>query len=47
MVLRAWQDGWQIAEVDVPYAPRVGCSKVTGTLGGTIRAMRDMAQLLR
>jgi len=47
MVLRAWQDDWRIAEVDVPYAPRVGRSKVTGTVGGTIRTMRDMAQLLR
>jgi len=47
MVLRAWQDGWHIEEVDVPYAPRVGRSKVTGTVGGTIRTMRDMAQLLR
>ena len=47
MVLRAWQDDWRVEEVDVPYAPRVGRSKVTGTVGGTIRAMRDMAQLLR
>jgi glycosyltransferase involved in cell wall biosynthesis len=47
MVLRAWQDDWRIEEVDVPYAPRVGRSKVTGTVGGTIRTMRDMAQLLR
>ena len=47
MVLRAWQDDWRIEEVDVRYAPRVGRSKVTGTVGGTIRTMRDMAQLLR
>jgi glycosyltransferase involved in cell wall biosynthesis len=47
MVLRAWQDGWRIEEVDVPYAPRVGRSKVTGTVRGTIRTIRDMGQLLR
>jgi glycosyltransferase A (GT-A) superfamily protein (DUF2064 family) len=46
MVLRAGHDGWRIAEVPVPYRPRVGKSKVTGTLGGTLRAVKDMrAQL--
>jgi hypothetical protein len=47
MVLRSWQAGWRIAEVDVGYAPRVGRSKVTGTIGGTARTVRDMARLLR
>jgi len=47
MVLRSWQAGWRIAEVDVTYAPRVGQSKVTGTIGGTARTVRDMARLLR
>ncbi len=47
MVLRAWQAGWRIDEVDVRYAPRVGRSKVTGTIGGTARTVRDMARLLR
>jgi glycosyltransferase involved in cell wall biosynthesis len=47
MVLRAWQAGWRIDEVRVNYAPRVGRSKVTGTVGGTARAVRDMARLLR
>jgi glycosyltransferase A (GT-A) superfamily protein (DUF2064 family) len=46
MVLRAGLDDWRIAEVPVPYRPRVGKSKVTGTLGGTLRAVKDMrAQL--
>jgi len=48
MVLRAGLDGWRIAELPVPYRPRVGRSKVTGTVGGTLRAVKDMrAQLAR
>jgi glycosyltransferase involved in cell wall biosynthesis len=46
MVLRAAQAGWRIAEVAVPYYPRTGKSKVTGTLGGTVRAVRDMRRVL-
>jgi hypothetical protein len=46
MVLRASRDGWRIAEVDVPYHPRVGRSKVTGTVKGTVRTMRDMGRVL-
>jgi glycosyltransferase involved in cell wall biosynthesis len=46
MVLRAADAGWRIEEVPVPYAPRSGKSKVTGTLRGTVRATRDMARLL-
>jgi glycosyltransferase involved in cell wall biosynthesis len=46
MVLRAAQAGWQIAETGVPYYPRTGKSKVTGTLGGTIRTVRDMRRAL-
>ncbi|MCA1846347.1 MAG: glycosyltransferase family 2 protein [Actinobacteria bacterium] len=46
MVLRAAAAGWRIAEVPVPYAPRSGKSKVTGTVRGTLRAGRDMAKLL-
>ncbi len=45
-VLRAGAAGWRIAEVDVPYQPRTGRSKVTGTIGGTLRAVRDMSQVL-
>ena len=46
MVLRAAAGGWRIDEVPVPYAPRSGASKVTGTLRGTVRATLDMARLL-
>lgn len=46
MVLRASRAGWRIHELDVSYAPRVGRSKVTGTVGGTVRTIRDMARLL-
>ncbi len=47
MVLRAADAGWRIEEVPVRYAPRIGRSKVTGTIGGTTRAVWDMARLLR
>ena len=47
MVLRAWDQGWTIEEVPIPYLARAGRSKVTGTVRGTVRAVRDMARLLR
>ncbi|RKS73505.1 glycosyl transferase family 2 [Actinomadura pelletieri DSM 43383] len=47
MVLRAARAGWPIGEVDVAYRPRTGHSKVTGTLGGTVRAVRDMRRVMR
>lgn len=47
MVLRAAIAGWRIEEVDVPYRPRTGRSKVTGTLRGTVRAVADMRATLR
>jgi glycosyltransferase involved in cell wall biosynthesis len=46
MVVRAAEAGWRIAETDVPYYPRAGKSKVTGTLGGTVRTVRDMRRVL-
>jgi len=46
MVVRAAEAGWRIAETGVPYYPRTGKSKVTGTLGGTVRAVRDMRRVL-
>ena len=46
MVLRAADAGWRIEEVDVGYHPRAGRSKVTGTLRGTARAIRDMSRVL-
>lgn len=47
MVLRAECAGWRLSEVDVPYRPRAGRSKVTGTVRGTVRAVRDMSRILR
>ncbi len=46
MVLRASEAGWRIAELPVPYHPRAGRSKVTGTVRGTLRTARDMAQVM-
>jgi glycosyltransferase involved in cell wall biosynthesis len=48
MVVKAARAGWRIAEVDVDYAPRATGtrSKVTGTVPGTIRTIRDMARVL-
>ncbi|WP_166346909.1 glycosyltransferase family 2 protein [Phytoactinopolyspora limicola] len=48
MVLRAGRAGWRVSEVPVPYRRRMGRSKVTGTVPGTVRAIIDMqAQLGR
>jgi glycosyltransferase involved in cell wall biosynthesis len=46
MVLRAHEAGWRIVEVPVGYRPRIGTSKVTGTVRGTVRAVADMSRLL-
>lgn len=46
MVLRAADAGWRLVEVGVPYAPRTGRSKVTGTVRGTLRAVVDMGRVL-
>jgi glycosyltransferase involved in cell wall biosynthesis len=47
MVLRAAAAGWCVHEVPVGYRARSGRSKVTGTVRGTARAVRDMAHALR
>ena len=48
MVLRASAAGWPIEEVPVTYGTRKGGrSKVTGTVGGTARTIRDMLRVLR
>ncbi len=47
MVLRSAAAGWRIREVPVSYRPRSGRSKVTGTVRGTVRTVRDMGQALR
>jgi glycosyltransferase involved in cell wall biosynthesis len=47
MVLKASAAGWRIVERDGSYAPRIGRSKVTGTVRGTLTAVRDMSRWLR
>jgi glycosyltransferase involved in cell wall biosynthesis len=46
MVVRAADAGWRVTEHDVPYLPRTGASKVTGTWLGTWHAVSDMRQVL-
>ena len=48
MVVRAAQAGWRIQETDVDYLPRTPGtrSKVTGTVLGTVRTVRDMSRIL-
>jgi glycosyltransferase involved in cell wall biosynthesis len=47
MVVRAAGQGWRIKETDVAYHPRTGRSKVTGTVRGTLQAVRDMRKVLQ
>lgn len=47
MFLGAAAAQWRILEVDTGYSPRVGRSKVTGTVRGTLTAISDMSGLLR
>ncbi|MEU8524940.1 glycosyltransferase family 2 protein [Streptomyces sp. NPDC048629] len=46
MVVRAADAGWRVRETDVPYRPRAGRSKVTGTWKGTWQAVHDMRRVL-
>ncbi|MCI0688065.1 MAG: glycosyltransferase family 2 protein [Sporichthyaceae bacterium] len=46
MVVAAADRGWRISEVPVDYLPRAGRSKVTGTVRGTLQAIRDMSEVL-
>lgn len=46
MVMRASLGEWRIIELPVSYRPRTGSSKVTGTVRGTARAVRDMTRVL-
>jgi dTDP-L-rhamnose 4-epimerase len=46
MVLSAAAAGWRLAEVEVAYLPRIGKSKVTGTVRGSVRPVRDMSRVL-
>ncbi|PZS29180.1 MAG: glycosyltransferase [Pseudonocardiales bacterium] len=45
-IVKAAQAGWRIEQVDVDYAPRIGHSKVTGTVRGSMQAVRDMSGAL-
>jgi glycosyltransferase involved in cell wall biosynthesis len=47
MVLKAAAAGWRVAEVPVSYGERAGGrSKVSGSVRGSLRAVRDMGALL-
>ena len=46
MVMSAAAAGWRVTEVEVNYLPRIGKSKVTGTVRGCVRTVRDMSQVL-
>jgi glycosyltransferase involved in cell wall biosynthesis len=46
MVVRAARSDWRVEEHPVDYHARVGRSKVTGTVRGTLRTVRDMAAVL-
>lgn len=47
MVLRSHAAGWRILEIPVPYLPRSGRSKVTGSVTGTARAVADLVRVMR
>ncbi|MGB0121304.1 MAG: glycosyltransferase family 2 protein [Solirubrobacterales bacterium] len=47
MVIKAHAAGWKLTEVPVKLHPRSGRSKVTGTVKGTLQAIRDMSSHLR
>lgn len=49
LLLRAGKAGWSVSEVDFVYRPRaLGTkSKVSGSVSGTLRAIRDMSRALR
>jgi len=38
MQLRALQQGLRVREVPVRYRPRIGQSKISGTLAGSVKA---------
>jgi glycosyltransferase involved in cell wall biosynthesis len=48
LLVAAARAGWRVTEVDVAYRPRAAGtrSKVTGTVRGTARAIRDMSAVL-
>lgn len=48
LLITAGRAGWRVTEVDVDYHPRTAGtrSKVTGSVLGTVRAIRDMSAVL-
>lgn len=47
LLVRAAAAGWRVDEVDVTYSPRTaGKSKVSGSVIGTVRAIRDFSAAL-
>ncbi|WP_306215743.1 glycosyltransferase family 2 protein [Actinoplanes sp. RD1] len=48
LLIAAGRAGWPVREVDIAYRPRAAGtrSKVTGTVRGTVRAVRDMSAVL-
>ncbi|SDS72892.1 glycosyltransferase family 2 protein [Actinoplanes derwentensis] len=48
LLIEAGRAGWRVVEMDVDYHPRAAGtrSKVTGTVLGTVRAVRDMSAVL-
>ena len=46
MVMKAAAAGWRVSEVEVTYLPRIGKSKVTGTVRGCVRTVQDMSGVL-
>lgn len=49
LLLKAAENRWRVVEIDVAYHPRAAGtkSKVSGSVKGTLRAIRDMAGVLR
>lgn len=46
-VVRAADAGWTVTPLDIDYRARIGHSKVTGTVRGTVRAVRDMSAAIK
>jgi hypothetical protein len=48
LLIAAGRAGWRVTEIDVAYHPRAAGtrSKVSGTVRGTARAIRDMSAVL-
>lgn len=47
LFLRAVSAGWRVRQVDMDYSPRIGRSKVTGTVRGFLNAVSDMRRRMK